>query len=69
LISSENAHLLIAGPCSIRSRRTARRAPVQPYREEFGAFARELAAAPVAGENPRMDLQPFHIDRFQPWTH
>ena len=35
----------------------------------LGARTGEVIAALVAGENPRVDLHPFRIDRFRPWTH
>ena len=35
----------------------------------LGARTGELIAALVAGDNPRIDMQPFRIDRFRPWTH
>ena len=35
----------------------------------LGARTGELIAALVADEDPGVDLQPFRIDRFRPWTH
>ena len=35
----------------------------------LGARTGELVAALVAGENPRLDLRPFRIERFRSWTH
>ena len=35
----------------------------------LGARTGELIAALVSGENPRVDLAPFRIDRFRTWIH
>ena len=35
----------------------------------LGARTGEVIAALIAGENPRIDLHPYRIDRFRPWTH